>query len=100
MPKEKVDKIGNYVLKPASEDELPQRGKWKRLALKFIDRLDQTPEQYMKIENIETEEEYNSLYDALKKTVARNDLKVEVKRKTVDNKFVIYLLKDMRYFLK
>jgi len=99
LPKEET-KIGKYTLETAKESELPTRGKWRRLALQFIDQLDRLPERYLKIGNIKTKEEYDSLYDALKKVVARNNLKVEVKRQINDGKFIIYLLKDLRYFIK
>ena len=98
MPKE--IKIGDFILKTVKEEELPTRGKWKRSALQIIDELDRLPERYLKIQNIKTKKEYDSLYDALKKVVAKNNLKVEVKRKLNGGKFTIYLLKDLRYFIK
>ena len=100
LTKEKEIKIGDYVLKPAKEEELPIRGKWKRLAIQFVDELDRLPERYLKIENIKTQQEYDSLYDALKKSVERNKLNIEVKREIVNDKFTIFLLKDLRYFIK
>jgi len=100
LTKEKETKIGDYTLKSAKESELPTRGKWKRLALDFIDALDRLPERYLKIENIKTQEEYDSLYDALKKTVEKNKLTIEVKREIQNGKFIIFLLKDLRYFIK
>ena len=99
MTKEEI-KIGDYTLKPAKESELPTRGKWKRLALQFIEEIDRLPERYLKIENIKTQEEYDSLYDALKKSIEKNKLTIEVKREIVDGKFIIFLLKDLRYFIK
>lgn len=100
LTKEKETKIGDYTLKPAKEEELPTRGKWKRLALQFIDEIDRLPERYLKIENIKTQEEYDSLYDALKKSIEKNKLTIEAKREIVDGKFIIFLLKDLRYFIK
>lgn len=99
LTKEEI-KIGDYTLKSAKESELPTRGKWKRLALQFIDELDRLPERYLKIENIKSQQEYDSLYDALKKSVEKNKLNIEVKRQINDGKFTIYLLKDLRYFIK
>lgn len=100
MAKEKEKKIGDYILKSAKEEEIPTRGKWKRVALQFIDEIDRLPERNLKIQNIQTKQEYDSLYDALKKVVVKNNLNLEVKRQINGGKFTIYLLKDLRYFIK
>lgn len=89
-------KIGGYILKTAKPEEIPDRGKWKALALEFIDALDQTPERHLKIENIKTKKEYDSLYDALLSVKRKNKLTIEIKRENMK----IFLLKDFRYFVR
>jgi hypothetical protein len=93
-------KIGEYTLKSAKSSELPTRGKWRNLASEFIDALDQVPERHLKIEDIKTQKEYDSIYDALKHIVRTNKLNIQVQREIVDGKFIIFLLKDLRYFVK
>jgi len=89
-----------YTLKPVKPSDVPTRGKWKAIALDIIEQLDTMPERNVEILNngepIKSKKELQALYDALKAIIRKNKLNVDVK--TEGGK--LFLVKDMRYFVK
>lgn len=93
-----------YILKAVKASDIPTRGKWKFIVSELIEQFDAMPKKYVevlvrdshgKVEAL-SKKELQALYDAFKAFIKRNNLKIE----TSTEKGRLYIMKEMRYFVK
>lgn len=92
--------MGGYDLKPVKPSDVPTRGKYKTIALDLIEKFDLMPDRNVEVLNngkpFKSKKELMKVYDALKAVIKKNKLNIDAKTE----KGRLFLLKDMRYFVK